>query len=886
MRRFAFGPAAVVALAVTVSAQQPPPPGVPTPRINSALPAGAKAGTAADVTVTGYDLDEPTGLVFSHPGIKGEFVPPKDPPPDPKKKDAPPPKKKNRAPTDPQAFKVTVAADVPPGTYDLRLVGKWGVSNPRAFVVGDLQEMAEKEPNNDVPEAQRVEVGTTVNGVIANNTDVDFFAVPARKGQRVVLACLAGSIDSRARPRVEVFNGAGHKLAAGQYYKDADAVTDFVAPADGDYLVRLFEVAYQSGSPDHFYRLSVTAAPWVDAVFPTAVEPGKSSEVTLFGRNLPGGKPSPFVLDGRPLEQATVTVTPPADPSAAQRLTIRDRVEAGSALLDGFEYRVKGSGGVSNAVPIYLSREKVVVKKNAGGTAADKPEPIPAPCEVQGMIHRRGDRDWYSFPAKKGEPVVIEVFGERVGSAADFVFGVYNPAAKNGMIGGEQDDDPDQQNGSLHPQAFYTRTADPVPLRFVPPADGTYVIGVGCRESGYLTGPATAYRLRVGPPRPDFRAVVMPYSRTQPGNAGHSATGAGGWQGGTAAYEVYVQRQDGFAGAVTATAAGLPPGVTARPCVVGPGARWGTLVLEVKADAPAVTGTFTVAARADIGGKEVVREVRPVSVVWGVPQGNNVPVLSRLAGSLPVAVRPEKAGLTLAADPAKAVIKTGGKDEKAAGPLVVKQGDKVTLPVKVTWAGEDKQPVTLNAEPMQPNPQQSPVTAPQNVQVTKDKPEAAVTLDIKPAAAPGAYTVVFRGDTQVGVVRDPMKKDKASVPGSAWAPTVELLVVPTSLAKLTVGPLPNTNVKVGGTIELPVKVERLHDFAGEFKVTLTLPKDVAGVTAVPVSIPAGQDAAKLVVKTTADAKPASLPVTVAVTGAFAGKHPVTTETKAAFNVAK
>ena len=53
------------------------------------------------------------------------------------------------------------------------------------FAVGDLSEVAEKEPNNDVDQAQRVELNTTINGTIGNPTDVDYFAFAAKKGQRV-----------------------------------------------------------------------------------------------------------------------------------------------------------------------------------------------------------------------------------------------------------------------------------------------------------------------------------------------------------------------------------------------------------------------------------------------------------------------------------------------------------------------------------------------------------------------------------------------------------------------------------------------------------------------------------------------------------------------------
>src|SRR5205814_10097363 len=124
------------------------------------------------------------------PGIKSEpIIPPPPPPPDPKKP-APKPDPKQPAPK-PQAvtkFKVTVAADVPVGIYDARIIGQWGISNPRAFVVGDLNEVAEKEPNNDVEQAQRVEVNSTINGAIAAPTDVDFFVFTGKQEQRILVS--------------------------------------------------------------------------------------------------------------------------------------------------------------------------------------------------------------------------------------------------------------------------------------------------------------------------------------------------------------------------------------------------------------------------------------------------------------------------------------------------------------------------------------------------------------------------------------------------------------------------------------------------------------------------------------------------------------------------
>src|SRR5262249_48532014 len=82
----------------------------------------------------------------------------------PTPKNPPPPPAPNAPVT---KFKVTIPADLPVGLYDVRVANGLGVSNPRAFAVGDQAEVLEKEPNNDVPEAQRVELNTTINGNLA-----------------------------------------------------------------------------------------------------------------------------------------------------------------------------------------------------------------------------------------------------------------------------------------------------------------------------------------------------------------------------------------------------------------------------------------------------------------------------------------------------------------------------------------------------------------------------------------------------------------------------------------------------------------------------------------------------------------------------------------------
>lgn len=878
MRRTVARSAALCGLlAATAAFAQPPANVMPQPRVSSVFPVGAKAGTSVEVTVTGTDIDDPTGLLFSSPEIKAELVVPPEPKPDPKAKDMP--KKGGR--TGPQTaakFKITVPASVPPGTYDVRVVSKFGVSNPRAFVVGTLPEVDEStKAHNDVPDAQRVELNTTINGTIANTADVDYYVFAGKANQRVLISCVTSSIDSKARPLVELFDRDGKRLAGSRNYRDNDALADATLPADGDYYVRVCEFAYQSGSADHFYRLTITTGPWIDAVYPPAVQPGKPTQVTLYGRNLPGGKVvEGMKIDGRPVESATVTVTPPAERG---KLAVRGSVAPPQALNDGFEFRLPGS----NAVPIYLTDVPVTVEKGSDNDTPGAAELLTVPGEVAGRIEKRGDKDWYAFTAKKGEVYYIELYADRIGSAMDMYFSVKAGTEKYPDLSGEQDDDPDV----LHPQSFFNRHSDPAPYKFTAPADGPYLILVASREANTNFGPRSIYRLRVAKANPDFRAVVMAKSRDLP-----AAPLAG--QGSDIALDVFVNRTDGFTGTVTATAEGLPAGVTAKSALIGTGQKWGTLVLSAADSAAPFSGAITVKCMATIDGKPVSRDARPATITWGVQQMQNIPTVARLDDQLVLAVRPEKAYFKLAVDLPNAKVKTKDKEGKDAevkleSPLFVKPGDKLTLPVKATWQGAEAraQPLNVTIEATQPNMQNAPLGSQQGnnnqpvMVMAKEKNDGVVTVDVRNQALPGTYQLVLAGNTQVAFVRDPAKKDqKANAIVTAYAAPLEVTVLPVALGKFTVTPPAGNQLKAGTTAEFVVKVERAADFTGEYKVQLVLPKDTKGLTLQEVTIPAGKDEVKIAVEVAKDVKAGGLNgVSVTAVGTVHGKFPISHEVK-------
>ena len=141
------------------------------------------------------------------------------------------------------------------------------------------------------------------------------------------------------------------------------------------------------------------------------VEPGKATQVTLYGRNLPGGKLDPAaVIDGRVLEKLTVTVTAPGDPRplAAPQLSAgtsrRHRRGAGRLRVSPHEARRRVEPG-----PAVLRPGPGRARERRQRHAGEGPGGAACRARSPAASRRRRDRDWYTFNAKKGDVLMIEV---------------------------------------------------------------------------------------------------------------------------------------------------------------------------------------------------------------------------------------------------------------------------------------------------------------------------------------------------------------------------------------------------------------------------------------------------------------------------------------------
>lgn len=683
---------------------------LPATTLTALQPPGGKIGTTFDVTVAAVDAEGADRLLFSHPGIKATA------------KTEPSVLFPGKQDVLPGKFTVTVAADVAPGIYDARLVGPLGVSNPRSFAIDRWNELLKTPGNRPADKAQPIEVGSVVSGSFEANSE-DWFKFTAKKGTRVLVDVSAQRIDSKADATLVVYDGAGHELARSRDVNRRDPFIDFVAPADGDYLVKAYDFVF-AGGPDYFYRLAVHSGAYVDYVFPPVVRSGEKNKLSVFGRNLPGGSTSDVLVEGRPLDRLDVVLdVPAAEPT--DRLVVSSPVRAVEALIDGREYRLNTSAGPTNGVPLGYAQAPIVLEAEPND-ALEQVQSVTLPCEVVGQFFPRGDLDAVQFDAKKGDVVAIEVISQRMTFAAD-PWLLVQQVVKGGDGKTELKDvkEIDDETTNIGSTAFNGAASDPS-FRLTAPADGTYRVVVRDLYGDSRGDPRFIYRLVLRKPQPDFRLIALPVTLAKgPNNTsgvGYKSAGVLIRNGEVSPFSVMTARIDGYDGPIHLSVEGLPKGVTAPAAIVAAKADLTPLTIVVPEKTPAWQGAIRIVGRATIDGREVQHEARAGAIL--APGDNKRSAEARLAQEFAVAVGGNEV--------MPCMIQAG--DGK---PLTVERGAKVTVPVKMIRRGAFKDSVAL-----------TPIGLPTYAKaaaVTVGEKEMTLTIDVDAGAPVGEFTFALSG---------------------------------------------------------------------------------------------------------------------------------------------
>lgn len=722
---------AVAVLAPTrfVAAQE----SVPQPRLNAIVPLGGKAGTEVELSVFGDAIEGAEQFFVSHPGITAAPLTTRFDPLFPR-------------------FTLKIAADVPPGVYEVRVANRMGITNARSFVVGDQAETLEAEPNNDAETAGELAINSVVNGV-CDVRGFDTFKFKATKGQRLIIHCAAQRLDARTDPVIVLRDASGKLLHEAHDPVRLDPVLDFTAPADGEYFVSVNDFLY-SGGDEYGYRLSASTGPWIDFVDPPIATPGAASQHTLYGRNLPGSSTAEGVsgADGKPLEKLAVSIQAPADAAAAVP-AVETLIRPAEAAIPTFTYRLQSPAGWSNAVRLALagSAASPVTPEQEPNDAPDKGQALTLPAQILGRFGQVNDRDWYTFTAKKGEQLWFEVTSQRFGLPTDPSLVVQLvPLDEKGQPAvddkgkpvppqdvAQSDDQPRpgvDMNAEMDPRRRIV--SDDPGVLFTAPQDGTYRLLVKDLYASAQGHPRFFYLLTARPAQPDFALVaLLPRPNLQ-----QQAIYPGGAvlrKGGSIPVEVIALRREGFSGEIRLGADALPAGITAPPAMIGRWTDTTTMVLSAAPDAAPALAAVNISGKAMVNGAEVARPARTLEVIQKPADGNNKPP-TRVVGQLAVAVRDD-----VPAAPASVVAGTPGT------PLRMARGGKITVPVKVARAGAFAGALQLTPVGLSPQMQAQPLA------VEAGATDKTLDIELTAEAPPGAFTFVLRGEPIMSYARSP-----------------------------------------------------------------------------------------------------------------------------------
>lgn len=685
---------------------------LPHARLVSIFPPGGQAGCKIDATIGGIDLDDAAELRFTHDGIVAQ--------------------KSGGA----DKFSIRIDPQVPPGTYEVRVVGRYGITNPRAFVVSDRPEIVQAEPHHSASDPTPLPWGGVCNGRLSAGTE-DCFAITAEKGKRILIECAAADLDSHADPVLTLYDANGRELGHSR-----GGFLDCTAPADGPFLLKLHDLLYRGG-PEYFYRLSAGDGPHLDFVFPPAGVPGTTGRYTLYGRNLPGGTSAGMLAaDGKPLERLDVDIQLSADPVKQMRPAGGPLAAPIACSVDGIEYRLHTNHGTSNPVTITFAAAPIVLERDRDN--AQEAQTVCPPCEIVGRLYPRGHRGTFCFDAHKSDAYRIEVFCHRLGLPANpllLVQWVTKDDKGQKRLSDLQEVYPSETNvGGF---AFAMAAHDPA-VRFQSPEDGTYQVQVRDLFNQSEPNPALVYRLSIRKEDPGFGLVAIPEApppvRTEPRQVSL-------WspllrRAGTVPITIFVLRHDDFGSAVELQAEGLPPGVTCPAVVVPAGVNVATLLLSADEAAAGWVGPVRCVGKATVGDQVTSHQALAGTVVYNSGDAG-MPGRSRISADLMLAIsgtETEPLSIRLGPEPLPQITASG----------------KVQVAFKIIRRGDFKGPLKMRAYGLPGTAASKEIDVPPNAE------SGSYELDLAPfRLPPGSYTFCLQAVSQGRYSRanDPTPKD-------------------------------------------------------------------------------------------------------------------------------
>ncbi len=634
------------------------------PQISRIVPAGGQRGTQLDLKLEGPRLADAQGLLFYELGIEV--------------------KRFEVAGGKPLA-RLALAPDCRVGYHALRVRTASGISNLVTFSVGTMPEIDEVEPNNDFQHAQKIPLNVTVNGVVENE-DVDYFAVEARKGQRLSVEIEGLRLgETFFDPCVAIYDTRRFLLAGADDTPLVwqDAAISAVVPQDGSYLIEVRESSF-GGSDRCRYRLHVGTFPRPLAVFPPGGRPGESLEVRWLGD-----------AAGPWSEKITLPGSTPHAPREDMRHAERDEYRGPNTAFGLLAHDDRGTAPSSN--PFRISDLKNVLEVEPNDTPAQA-TPFEAPAALNGVIAKDGDVDMFKFGAKQGQVYDVRVHARSLRSPLDSVLEIRR---SNGAVIAANDD---------------TTTPDSY-LRLSAPADDQYIIAI--RDHLGRGGPEYVYRIEVAPVRP--RLTLDLPERQQ-----YVDVTAPVPKGNRIALMLNAQRED-FGGEVTLEARGLPQGVSVEMASVPADQNRVPVLLTASDDAPPAAALVDLVGRAKQGDQLIEGHLVQRTVL--VRGNNNNDAWGRTEERMAMAVVQSVPFAVQIVEPKVPLVQSGSMEIK----IVARRKSDFKGPINVTMLYDPPG-----------------VSNPSSVTIPEGKDEAALPVTADRRAPPGVWKIAVIGEAAVG----------------------------------------------------------------------------------------------------------------------------------------
>ncbi len=653
----------LVALAAAPLAAQPPAPPSPlAPTLAPVLPLGVQRGTSIDLTLTGTNLQEPTGLWTSFPA---RVTIPKD-------------GNNGKVPTS-LKVKLEVPRDAPLGFHSIRLATARGMSNARLFCVDDLPQVLENNANHDQKKAQVLPVPCVVVGR-ADAEVTDYFRITVKANQRLAFEVLGRRLGSAFDPELLLLDAAtGRELPAGVSLDAPGLQTDarlvYTFKNAGDVVVAIRDTSYRGGDDFH-YRLRIGDFPCATTPLPLAAKRGSKVQVRFAGPAVEGVAPvdvqvpadrtveavqvapkGPSGLHGWPvmlhvsdLDEA-LEKEPNNDPKQANRIAVPGAITARFEQTDdvdcfvfkaqkGKRYVIEGHALEHNSP----TEVRMLLRNDKGAQLlVSNPQLAPrldftAPSDgdytlvVENLLSLSGPDQTYRVTVKPYEPgfaltlnidrwavpaggtVSIPVFAQRSGYNGPIEVSVLGA---KGVIGGVT-----IPAGPPKPPTVPAALL-PVKVEDLPPGPLSFAIGGKAKIDGKevvhlasVRGLVSAAMANLAvPPRPMYTQLGLAVTEKPPFSLAAKFDAPSIPPGKAITATVTVTRQMGFTGEVTVTYQGLPPTVKVVPVKV-PAAQTSakvTLTLPPKMKLGQALVTFVGASKHN--GKDYTARSAPVPLL-------------------------------------------------------------------------------------------------------------------------------------------------------------------------------------------------------------------------------------------------------------------------------